>query len=260
MGSGPVLGLRLGVCGCGQIVPWDSLRMSSVVYWQPVSENRFPYSRYHPNFWTCNAVARGRISDGPFLHEYDVRYDSENQPIEIDGSYSWSGNGVFRSSVAVDCSGTASFVVSCHVGPYQRDKNARLSVDLGIGNADLSEKILLRENVQLVAQEKIWAYVKTENILSPIDVGALFFFVTVRPVGQNSWFVDKLQLEFQGKTPGHYVATAGSPIVNDRPSRRMTMARTCPDCRKRIPKRIDTNVLVEEPIGPLPIDVQTEVI
>lgn len=259
MDSELLRGLRLGVCGCGRVVPWDSLRMSTVVYWQPVSENRFPYSRYHPSFWSCDAVSRGRISDGPFLHEYDVRYDSQNQPAEINGSQTWAGEGTFRAIQPVDCSSVERFVVAAEIGPYQRNERSQLEIIAGIGNANLSAQIILVEE-QTAGQRRIWAHAKVSDIELILDPGALFFFFTVKPVADNAWYVDRLQLEFRGRAPGHYVATSGSPVVYERPAKVMTMAKTCPDCRQRLPARIDTNVLTQEMPGPIPVDTKSEVI
>lgn len=253
----PVRGRKLGICHCGRYVPWDDLRIATIPYLQPPAQNRFAFSRYRSPYWTCLATDAGRISEGPFLHEYSIIYDDNNVASETGGSQTWRGHGVLFTTEGIDCSSANELVVAAEVGPYQGNEHASLLVRLEVSSYDPPTLALLRE-VTINCQTRIWAHIRAWPDGPLPNFNSVRFHFAVTPVANNAWFVDRLQLEFDVKTPGHYLETTGVPQVYDRPTRLTTTARTCSECRRAWKRTRSTTVITPEPIDPIPIDPPPE--
>lgn len=251
----PVTGRRVTYCNCGRLVFWDELMLTRIVYLQPVSQNRFLRSRYHGDFWGCDgAIDVGRISQGPFLHEYTITYDKNNVPTESGGSQTWMGSGIVRTTVGIDCAATDRIVFAADVGPYHRSESPLLEISSGVCNADASTMQTLR-SVTTSTQLRVWARLRMADLHSELDASSLYFFFSVTPQGQGRWYVDRMQLEFGVDSLGPHVPTTGIELIYPTPTRRSTVARTCKACRSETLRTRDTVPAVESAPSPIPVAI-----
>jgi len=261
MGNPPVTGRRLGYCNCGRLVHWEDLRMARDVFLQPQSENRLTYSSYNSALWTCDDAAdAGAISEGPFLHNYTITYDTDNNASESGGSQTWTGTGTLRTKNGTDCSSATSICFAFEVGPYHRSESPALTIESGLCNSDGSSLFAEKTLTDSVGQRKVYWSKNIADIDSSLSASELYFYIKVTPVSGQKWFADRVQLEFNKSEPGVFVATSGTATAYSSQQRIWRVVRTCPDCRLYLTKTIDTTVIVEQPTLPIPVGIETEIV
>lgn len=215
---------------CGRKTHRADLVLQSQETKEVAGNNYFTYSSYSSSGWACGATDAGAISYGTgcglYMDTPGLSTTTMEQPDLLGGVQTWTGNGTFRATVAVDASSATNICVSAWVGAKQDNTSPSMTVVMGFCDAD--GVVLTTERTwTLTNSTRVWFTTAVADITAA-TTSELYVYLTVTNAG--SWWINELQFDLGATKPGDFVETTGAAKTSTG-SRVYHSKKVCKHCR-----------------------------
>lgn len=227
----PVRHRMLSRCDvCGRKTHRGDLVLQSQETREVAGNNYFTYSSYSSSGWACSATDAGATSYGTgcglYMNTPGLSHTTMEQPTLLGGVQTWTGNGTYRATVAVNASTATNLCVSAYVGAKQDNSSPSMTVAMGFCNS--SGTVLTTERTwTITGSTRVWFTTPVSSITAA-TTSALYVYFTVTNAG--SWWINEAQFELDATRPGEFVETTGAAKTSTG-SRVYHSKRVCRQCR-----------------------------
>jgi len=259
----PALAMQLDRCDvCGDKYHRADLVRTQVEFLDLKAENFFSYSSYDGTYWVVDtAVDTSTVSCGNRCDNVRTTLDSDNDISYLNGVQTWTGDGVFRSTVERGSFNSAhNITFSAQVGPHEQNESPEMTVEMGITNNDGSVTQAIK-TFTIKGTTRVW-FNEEVATLEAYGLGdtSYYFFFYISITNDGAWWIDELQLENNTTTgePEVFLRTSGTFVSNQySPTKQkslMTSRKVCKNCAEYILSKSERFGRTEESPIDEPVD------
>jgi hypothetical protein len=225
---------QLGTCDqCGREVPRKDLVRKLRPYGYDCSGgggvNRFGCSRYNADWWTCSATDAGCVSMGLYPEQFQTSI-SGTTVTETNGSQTWAGSGVLRTSRDIFFSEFSDVLFGVYVGAYHAQDEQSLTVTTGC--CDETGAVIYTAHSFVVKGSKFcwWSDPLSVLLAAGVNSDTAFVYLDVVIEGTAKWWADGAIVCGATTPPLFQPTSSGSPMVFTGKGYSYLTPALCPKC------------------------------